>query len=115
MTEEAYRNWLRRVHGPGQARRTATVNAAFLLPHLAPGMSLLDAGCGAGSITLGLAEAVAPGEVVGIDVSAEGIDAARSLATARDITNACFEVADACALPFEDGSFDAVFSHALLQ
>ena len=31
-------------------------------------MRVLDLGCGPGSITLGLAETVAPGEVVGVDL-----------------------------------------------
>jgi cyclopropane fatty-acyl-phospholipid synthase-like methyltransferase len=31
---------------------TAENSAAYLLPHLHPGMSLLDAGCGPGTITL---------------------------------------------------------------
>lgn len=43
-------------------RRSAGNAAAFLLPHLRPGMRLLDCGCGPGTITLGLAEAVAPGK-----------------------------------------------------
>ncbi len=42
------------------AERTASREAAFLLPHLRAGMHVLDAGCGPGSITLGLAAAVAP-------------------------------------------------------
>ena len=49
-------------------RRTAARSAAFLLPHLRPGMRLLDFGCGPGSITVGLAGVVAPGEVVGVDI-----------------------------------------------
>jgi cyclopropane fatty-acyl-phospholipid synthase-like methyltransferase len=43
------------------AHRTAAKEGAFFLPYLRPGMRLLDLGCGPGSITLGLAEAVAPG------------------------------------------------------
>ena len=31
-------------------------------------MSLLDCGCGAGSITLDLAESAAPGRVIGLDL-----------------------------------------------
>jgi len=31
-------------------------------------VALLDAGCSPGSITVGLAEAVAPGDVVGLDL-----------------------------------------------
>ena len=59
-TGEAFQRWLRPAHSPAHARRTAVRNAAFLLPHLTPGMRLLDVGCGPGSITIGLAEAIAP-------------------------------------------------------
>lgn len=78
-------------------------------------MRLLDAGCGPGSITLGLAEAVAPGTVVGIDLNPDAIAAARRLAAQRGIANARFEVADIHAMPFAAASFDAVFAHAVLQ
>jgi ubiquinone/menaquinone biosynthesis C-methylase UbiE len=49
-------------------RRTAAREGAFFLPHLRPGMRVLDCGCGPGSITVGLAAAVAPGQAVGIDL-----------------------------------------------
>ena len=116
-----YQQFLSRRHGAAWARRTAERNAAFLLPHLRPGMRLLDAGCGPGSITLGLAKCVAPGEVVGIDVSGERIEQARGLAAERGGrgTNVRFEEADVYALPFEDATadagFDAAFMHAVLQ
>ena len=44
------------------SRRTAASHAAFFLPNLRSGMSLLDCGCGVGSITVSLAEIAAPGE-----------------------------------------------------
>ena len=52
-------------------RRSAGRNAAHLIPLLQPGMDLLDLGCGPGSITLGLAQAVWPGEVTGLDQNPE--------------------------------------------
>ncbi len=97
------------------ARRSATNEGAFFLPHLRPGMRLLDLGCGPGSITLGLAEAVAPGEVVGIDAQATQVERARALAEERGVTNATFEVADAYKLPFSENSFDAAFAHVILM
>jgi ubiquinone/menaquinone biosynthesis C-methylase UbiE len=116
MTQQTdFDRWLRGAHTPAHARRTAQANAAFLLPHLRPGMRLLDCGCGPGSITIGLAQAVAPGETVGIDASPDAIEAARTLGAAQSCDNVRFEVADVCALPFDDASFDAVFSHAVLQ
>ncbi len=114
-TREAYERWLQPAHSLAHARRTAARNAAFLLPHLRPGMRLLDAECGPGSITLGLAETITPGEVIGIDASVAAIDAARSLAAERGIANVRFEAADLCALPFEGATFDAAFCHAVLQ
>ena len=111
-----YERWLRRVHAPAHARRTAERNAAFFLPHLRPGMRLLDAGCGAGSITIGLAEATEDGEAIGIDAFEEAIEAARSMASSLGRSSSLrFEVADINALPFEEASFDAVFCHAVLQ
>jgi ubiquinone/menaquinone biosynthesis C-methylase UbiE len=43
------------------ATRTAAGQAAFVLPYLRPDMDLLEVGCGPGTITLGLAQAVNPG------------------------------------------------------
>jgi SAM-dependent methyltransferase len=97
-------------------RRTAATRAAFFLPFLAAGMRVLDVGCGPGTITQGLAEAVAPGGTcVGVDVEASQIELARAAATARSCENVSFVVGSAYALPFADGSFDAVFSHALFE
>src|SRR5438105_3240200 len=114
-THSAFQRWLRGMHSPAHARRTAAHNAAFFLPHLKRGMKLLDVGCGPGSITIGLAEAVAPAETIGIDASPDAIEEARALAASKQCTNVRFEVADVYALPFEDATFDAAFSHAVMQ
>lgn len=96
-------------------RRSAEKQAAFLLPHLRPGMRLLDCGCGPGSITIGLARVVAPGVVVGVDFDSGEVERARKLATDHDITNVQFETGNVYELPFADGMFDACFSNALLD
>lgn len=97
------------------SRRSAAEHADFLLPHLRPGMRVLDCGCGPGSISVGLAAVVSPGEVTGVDLVAADIEAARALALEQRVINAHFEIADVFDLPFSDGSFDAAFAHALLQ
>lgn len=97
------------------ARRTAERDAAYVLPSLGPGMRLLDVGCGPGTITTGLARAVAPGEVVGIDVAEDVIDAARAHAAEAAVANVRFETASVYALPYADRTFDVAHAHQVLQ
>ena len=80
----------------------------FLVPHLVPGQRLLDVGCGGGLLSARLAEAVAPGELVGIDFEPSQVDLARETAARRGLANARFQVGDALELPFGDGSFEVV-------
>lgn len=87
----------------------------FFLPHLRPGMSLLDCGCGVGSITLDLAERVAPGQVVGIDVDETQLDIARAHADRRGLHNVRFEVGSVYHLKHAAGDFDAALAHTLLM
>lgn len=95
--------------------RTAANSAAYLIPHLAPGMSVLDVGCGPGTITLDLAELVAPGRVVGLEKVEAPLVAARSAASARDDQTTTFTLGDAQHLPFADATFDVVHAHQVLQ
>ena len=97
------------------AGRTAEVHASFFLRHLRPGMTLLDCGCGPGTITTGFAPATAPGQVIGIDVAESQVEAAREKAAKLGVANVSFECGDVYNLPFDDGRFDAVFSHAMLE
>lgn len=78
-------------------------------------MRLLDVGCGPGTITLGLAEAVAPGSVAAVDLQQNLVNRARVIASKRGVDNATFSVADVYALPFASRTFDAVFAHAVLM
>src|SRR2546426_270053 len=106
-------------HAPAVVRqhalRTAEEAAAFLLPELRPGMRLLDVGCGPGSITRGLAERLAPGLVVGVDLSRETLAAARQDAADRGLTNLLYEQGSVYQLPFPDASFDVAYAHQVFQ
>ena len=94
--------------------RTAENSAGHLLPSLRPGLDLLDVGCGPGTITVDLAARVAPGRVVGIDVSADPLAEAR-VAADRAGVEVTFEVGDVYALAADDDSFDVVHAHQVLQ
>ena len=95
--------------------RTAQNSAAYLLPRLAPGTSLLDVGCGPGTITADLAKLVAPGRVTAVEVTESALELARAEIRRRGLTNVDFLVADVHDLDLPDGSFDVVHAHQVLQ
>jgi ubiquinone/menaquinone biosynthesis C-methylase UbiE len=76
---------------------------------LRSGDAVLDAGSGMGEVTRMLAGLVQPGgRAVGVDLSAELVGRARE--RAAGISNVEFRVGSVTALPFDTGSFDAVYS-----
>ena len=97
------------------ARRTVEVEGAFLLPELKPGQRVLDAGCGPGSITVGIARAVAPAVVDGIDLSEDVLATARDHAASVGVGNVEFRVDDIYGLDCPDDRYDIVFAHQVLQ
>ena len=112
-TERPYQideEWSRAV----QARRTGAAGG-FFAPQLRAGMRLVDCGCGPGSITVDLAQMVAPGQAIGVDLRADALTQGRSLAWERGIANVAFQAASVYQLPYTDGSFDAAFACAVLQ
>lgn len=82
-----------------------------------PGMRCLDVGCGLGADAAAMAERAAPGgSVVGVDASAFFIEEGRRrLREAASPASVTLQVADGCALPFEDGGFDRVRGERYLQ
>ena len=95
--------------------RTAANSAAYLLPFVSPDHAILDVGCGPGTITLDLARHVSGGHVVGLDTAVDAISAASEAAARAGTTNIRFECGDVGALPYDDGSFDVVHAHQVLQ
>ena len=96
------------------AARTAESSCGYLLAHLHPGTSLLDVGCGPGSITVDLAARVAPGRVRGVEVVAGPLERARADAAAHGV-EVDFAVDDGYVLSEPDASWDVVHAHQVLQ
>jgi SAM-dependent methyltransferase len=93
--------------------RSAKVIAFLERAGVSIGGRVLDAGCGGGGMPLSLAEHA--DQVVGIDPIDRFGDAGVRLARERGIRNLHFARADGMALPFREGSFDLVLSHAVIE
>src|ERR1044072_704228 len=93
--------------------RTVDNSAAYLAMHLRAGTNVLDLGCGPGTITADIARRVAPGRVLGIDLSTAVIEEARR--DAGGGANVEFSVGDLYALEMNDHTFDVVHAHQVLQ
>jgi ubiquinone/menaquinone biosynthesis C-methylase UbiE len=64
---------------------------------------------------VGLAGHVAPGVVIGIDITPAHIALAQTRAADAGLSNVRFETADIYTLPFPNAEFDAVFCHSILS
>lgn len=73
---------------------------------ISKGKKILEVGCGAGAVISLLLESGA--EFAGVDYSEPHIEIARRALSAVD-----FQVSEAAVLPFDQGKFDAVFSHGV--
>lgn len=75
-----------------------------------PGSTVLDVGCGTGTLTLALAKRGA--KTVGLDASEPYLDGARRLRSHPGIE---YELGDACALRYASASFDACVSTLVID
>jgi SAM-dependent methyltransferase len=94
--------------GPGTAEEH---RMALSMLSVDPGDRVLDVACGPGNFTRDFARAAGDGLVVGIDASGPMLDVA---VRETDSANVAYLRGDACALPFRDGSFDAICCFAAL-
>ena len=78
---------------------------------LSGGERVLDVACGTGGFTRSFARAAGDGLVVGLDASRTMLARATQ---ETDADNVAYLLGDACALPFRDGSFDAICCFAAL-
>jgi len=93
--------------------RSAKVLASLGRVGVAVRGRVLDAGCGGGGMPLSLAEEASM--VVGIDPAPRFQQAGVTLGRERGVRNLAFAQADGLFLPFRDGTFDLVLSHAVLE
>jgi ubiquinone/menaquinone biosynthesis C-methylase UbiE len=119
VTQDAARFWNEQAADfddePDHGLRDPTVRAAWgrlLLPEMpAAPASVVDLGCGTGSLSVLLASG--GHSVVGVDIAPRMIEAARTKATAA-AADARFLVADAAAPGLVHGSFDVVLARHVL-
>jgi SAM-dependent methyltransferase len=90
----------------GPALAAALVEVA----DIATGGRALDVGCGPGALTAALAGRVGAGRVAAVDPSEPFVAACRARVPRADVRTATAE-----ALPFADGSFDAVLSQLVVN
>jgi SAM-dependent methyltransferase len=62
-----------------------------------------------------LAKALAPGQVIGVDISEASTKRATESAAAAELPNIRFERSDICRLDYQENSFDAVFSSNAIE
>jgi len=99
-----------------QKFRTLDNSIPEIKRYLGRGMDVLDVGCGRGEITCGVAEYVDPGKTTGLDPDPDCIaDAIEAATSEEDGMNVDFLVGDSHELPFEDNSFEIVYSYTVLH
>jgi SAM-dependent methyltransferase len=93
----------------------ATTRTLLIEAGVQPGMRVLDVGCGAGDVSLLVAELVgSSGEVVGVDTNARALELAQARAVASDARQLRLVQSDLRELSVERG-FDAVVGRFVLM
>lgn len=89
----------------------------FIFDHLTEDVrsstNLLEIATGTGIIAIKLNDQVS--RITAIDISREMLEEARDKSTAKQIDNITFKYGDACALEFEDQSFDTVIASNVMH
>lgn len=80
-----------------------------------PGMRILDLGTGTGYLAFPIAENNKEVEVIGLDIVEKTLEANRSKAEAKGLSNLHFVSYEGMKFPFEDNSFDMVITRYALH
>lgn len=101
-------------------RLDAQASLAGILDHVKhipaqPGMQILDAGCGSGSMAREIARTAPKANVVGVDLRDDYIDYARRRTAEAGLKNLSFETGDIRELPYSNDSFDIIWTKYVLQ
>jgi ubiquinone biosynthesis O-methyltransferase len=110
-----YNKWHEEVHGSESLdvlRLAQWHHSAMVIAPEVTNRKVLEVGCGAGDFSITLSQKGA--QVWGVDFSARAIEIAQAKSRVHK-SNAQFRVADAQNLPFEDGTYDVVFSCECLE
>jgi ubiquinone/menaquinone biosynthesis C-methylase UbiE len=97
-----------------RGRERAIREETIQLGALQSGMTVLEVGCGTGTLALLAQKTVSSGQVYGIDPSAAMIRVAQAKA-ARQGRSVDFRVSAIEALPFNDATFDVVFASLMIH
>jgi len=116
---ETYSEIRRETYGEdyGQTSWVSTAESHEIpeLLQLSSGSSVLEIGCGSGGYAVGLAKRIGC-RIVGFEINASGVKTATALAEDEGVSDiVTFEQHDASGeLPYEDDSFDAIYSTDVL-
>lgn len=111
LADELGSVWWGSVTKAGQLRIDERGALATRYAQLTPGKRVLEPGAGNGEFTLRLARSGA--DILGVEISPKQVDLASN--RLAQLPNVSFKEGDVNALPFADGSFDAVVGNAVLH
>ena len=94
--------------------RTVENSCGFIKDIIPQSSSILDIGCGPGSITRGFAKLAPKAHVIGVDISEAQVQLATELSESHQLKNLTFQQANILKLPFPDASFDFIFAQTVL-